>query len=193
MKIMGILKVKVENAEKLKSGKSMLVIANHPTLIDIVFILSHMPRADCVVKLHAWNHPFFGRVARAAGYIKNDDPVEVIDRCVENLNKGDNVIIFPEGTRTSPDVVIDKFQKGAARIALKSGCNILPIKLDCQPRTLTKDKKWYEVAKKRFQLSMNVGELIDVAPVVKNAKNQFAAVKKLTNFFRDYYLKEVAV
>jgi 1-acyl-sn-glycerol-3-phosphate acyltransferase len=60
-------------------------------------------------------------------YILNSLDVEQLFRaCAESLKQGNCLIIFPEGTRT-PRQGKTIFKKGAARIALYSGCNILPV------------------------------------------------------------------
>ena len=46
--------------------------------------------------------------------------------CKEDLDNGNNVLIFPEGTRT-PRFSRNIYQKGAARIALYAGCDVLPV------------------------------------------------------------------
>ncbi|WP_245395071.1 hypothetical protein [methane-oxidizing endosymbiont of Gigantopelta aegis] len=34
-----------------------LIVANHPTLIDIVFLISRIPYACCIVKDSLWHNP----------------------------------------------------------------------------------------------------------------------------------------
>ncbi len=48
-----------------------LIIANHPTLIDVVLIVAFTPAPTCVVKAALFRNPFMRRVLRAAGYIPN--------------------------------------------------------------------------------------------------------------------------
>ena len=68
----GIMRLHLKNAEALRNTTGTLVLANHPTLIDVVIMISLMPKADCVVKAALWESPFLGGVVRAAGYISND-------------------------------------------------------------------------------------------------------------------------
>ena len=63
----------------------ILVVANHPTLIDVLVLMSHMPQADCVVKQRYYDHLFLGGTARAAGYIPSRDGPGLIADCVERL------------------------------------------------------------------------------------------------------------
>src|SRR5690606_11758513 len=49
MRILGVLTYEIRGRERLQR-EGLLVLANHPTLIDVVFLVSLLPDADCVVK-----------------------------------------------------------------------------------------------------------------------------------------------
>ncbi len=102
MKNMGILSFELEDIDRLKDAK--LVLANHPTLIDVVFLISLIPQANCVVKSALMRNPFTRGPLKAAGYIVNDDSVDDVIAAAEAAFKhGDVLIIFPEGTRSIPE------------------------------------------------------------------------------------------
>ena len=83
--------------------RGKLIIANHPTLIDIVLLMALLPDTKCVVKSELFSNRLMGPVVRAAGYIRNDyEPEVLIEKCRETLEAGYNLIIFPEGTRSIP-------------------------------------------------------------------------------------------
>src|SRR4051812_11200348 len=67
---------KVGGLEELRKGGPCLVIANHPTLIDVVLLVSLIKDCNCVVKRALWMHPFLGPVIRGAEYIPNDNGPE---------------------------------------------------------------------------------------------------------------------
>ncbi|MCG8611708.1 MAG: 1-acyl-sn-glycerol-3-phosphate acyltransferase [Pseudomonadales bacterium] len=146
MKFLGILNLKVEGLDVLKNAKGKIIVANHPSLIDIVVLISLVKNADCVVKAHLFRNPFLRGVIRNTGYISNADPDHMLDDCKHSLDQGNNLIIFPEGTRTTPGQPIC-FKRGAANIALRSGTPFLPLLIFCYPKTLTKDDKWYHIPK----------------------------------------------
>ena len=98
---MRIIDLEVRGAEKLAQCKGVVVVSNHPSLIDIILIIAILPDAQCVVKNQLWQNPFLGGVVRSAGYIRNDDDAEaVVLDCVGILQSGGNLLVFPEGTRT---------------------------------------------------------------------------------------------
>lgn len=116
---------KVENEDDYRNIHSKIIIANHPSLLDFVYIMSLVPNSTCIVRGGLTKTPLRGVIKQA--YITNTTTFE--DMCVECkklTDMGCNVIIFPEGTRT-PRHGKNNYKKGAARIALYCGCDVQPI------------------------------------------------------------------
>ena len=116
---------KVENEDDYRNIHSKIIIANHPSLLDFVYIMSLVPNSICIVRGGLTKTPLRGVIKQA--YITNTTTFE--DMCVECKKLTDigcNVIIFPEGTRT-PRHGKNNYKKGAARIDLYCGCDVQPI------------------------------------------------------------------
>lgn len=112
--------------KKFRSLKSSIVVANHPSLIDVVMLISLIPDADCIVNSYLMGKNIVHIIVSNL-YIPTSLPhEEIMRKCVDSLRSGSNLIIFPEGTRSLPSGQ-NKFKKGAARIALASGCPIVPV------------------------------------------------------------------
>ncbi|ACV27981.1 lysophospholipid acyltransferase family protein [Kangiella koreensis] len=193
MQALGIFTFDLEQAKKqLKGVKGKIIIANHPSLIDVVALISLIPNADCVVKQGIWNNFFLKRVVRVADFVNNDQDVnKLIQNCNKSLQEGYNLVIFPEGTRTVPNKPI-KLQRGAANIAIRCHKNLLPVIIDCDPTTLTKQEKWYQIPPRKAQFSMRVVEEIDITPFVHNEKNESIAARRLTEHIKTVFLEELA-
>lgn len=184
---LGIMTYAIHGLEKLnKPGQ--LIIANHPTLVDIVFLISRIPEANCIVKHQLLNNPYTRGPVLNAGYISNGESQQMITECVEWLQKGGVLIIFPEGTRTVPgkDYV---FQRGAARIALQAKTTVTPVTLTCTPSTLTKNKKWYQIPDRPFHLVMDVGNDMVISDFF-SIQPESIAVRRLNRFFQDYFSQQ---
>jgi 1-acyl-sn-glycerol-3-phosphate acyltransferase len=165
---MGILKLEVIGGEKLRTCRGELVVANHPTLIDIVILMALLPDAKCVGKPELWRNPMLRSVVRAAGYIRNDDEPEMfIEKCRDALFAGYNLIIFPEGTRSVPGQPL-RFQRGFAHIALASGAALRPVVITCQPLTLIKGEPCYRIPDSPPHFRIEAGELIDAVSYTRN-------------------------
>ena len=184
-----VFSVDVQGAERLRAGPA-LVVANHPTLLDIVMLLAHMPQADCVAKREAWDNPFLRAVVSAAAYIPNDDGEELIARCCERLAAGRSVILFPEGTR-SPALGLQPFRRGAAHIALRSGCAVVPVLLRCDPPSLKKDRPWYVLPDARMRFRIEVDPPLHFASEPGDASRGLAA-RRVTARLREYFERRLA-
>lgn len=117
--------LKVEDRQAFRNIHSKVIIANHPSLLDFVYIMSLVPNSTCIVRGSLTRTPLRGVIKQA--YITNNtDFNEVLIECKKLTDKGCNVIVFPEGTR-SPRIGRNNYKKGAARIALYCGCDVQPL------------------------------------------------------------------
>lgn len=164
-------------AERLgRSGQ--LVIANHPSLIDIVLLIAFVPGAACVVKRAAWRNPSMVFAVHAAGYVANSPTEAMIEQASALLDAGECLIMFPEGTRTVPDRPAH-FHRGAACVALRAARVVTPVYIDVAPPHLSKAVPWYRVPFTRPHYSLSVGADLDPAdfrdrppPVASRALNE---------------------
>ncbi len=182
--ILRLIDFEAEGAEVLRRETGTLVIANHPSLFDIVLIISLMDRAQCVVKEGAWKNPFMRGVIKATNYIPNlGDPEQTLRECVATLRAGNNLVIFPEGTRTVPGRQLH-LQRGFANIAIRAGAPIRIVTVCCNPPMLRKGEKWYKSPMRRPCFRVRVGERIDTARVydshlpARDARNLTAQIAK---------------
>lgn len=190
---LGLMRFRATGVERL-AAPGVLVVANHPTLIDVIAILGHMPPATCITKQANATNPFMRGIIRAAGYV----PIvgggqAVVDTCVDRLRGGRRLLMFPEGTR-SPAGALGPFHRGAAHIALASGRDLLPVTLDCDPPTLMRGQPWYDVPDRPFAFSVRVGEPIAVSPyldALEAGESRGRVARRLTAELREVFEKEL--
>jgi 1-acyl-sn-glycerol-3-phosphate acyltransferase len=181
---LNVFVVEARNTERLERGPA-LVVANHPTLLDIVLLLAHMPQADCVAKREAWSNPFLRPVVSAAAYIPNDDGEELIAACRKRLEAGRIVVLFPEGTR-SPAAGLHPFRRGAAHLALSSGCEVVPVLLRCDPPSLKKGRPWYALPDELMRFRLEVDPPLKFAGEFGGLTRGLAA-RRVTERLREHF------
>jgi 1-acyl-sn-glycerol-3-phosphate acyltransferase len=125
MHLRGIVDLEVESREPYRKLSSKIIVANHPSLLDVVMLFSLIPNADCIANFSLTYSIVRGVIRQL--YVPNSLDFEDLSRtCVESLEQGNCLIIFPEGTRT-PRSGKNIIKKGAARLSLSSGCGIVPV------------------------------------------------------------------
>jgi 1-acyl-sn-glycerol-3-phosphate acyltransferase len=188
MRFLGVLRYELKGVEKL-SRSGLLILANHPTLIDVVFLISLVPNADCVVKASLANNPFTRGPVRATRYLCNDSGPGLVQDCIASVKAGNNLIIFPEGTRT-PIHGPMQLQRGAANIAVRGPCNITPVTIRCEPLGLTKGTPWWKVPPRRMHFTICVEDDIPVSSRDAEAGDAAKAARQLTTRLHDYFSRE---
>jgi 1-acyl-sn-glycerol-3-phosphate acyltransferase len=171
MSALGVISYEIHGKKNFGTGRNTVIIANHPTLIDVVFLISMFPQSDCVIKEAVMNNPFMRHTVKAANYISSNAPDELLAACEERLVNGGSLILFPEGTRSVQGQPIE-FKPGAATIAIRAGSKILPVAIDCQPRLLGKKDPWYTVNSKRPHFTLKVMPPVSCDDFFKSGLNQ---------------------
>jgi 1-acyl-sn-glycerol-3-phosphate acyltransferase len=138
-----------------------LILANHPSLIDVVFLLAFVPGAGCVVKAGLWRNPLTRGAVSLAEFIRNDSTADMIVSAAAALHEGQPLIFFPEGTRTRPQQPL-AFHRSGANIALRAAASVTPVYVRVEPTTLTKAEPWYRIPARRPRFTLVVGEDVDL-------------------------------
>lgn len=185
----GVLTYEVQGAERL-GRPGQMIIANHPSLIDVVFLIGLVRGANCVVKHSLWENPFTHGAVRATQYISNDGRTDMLDNAADSLRDGQTLILFPEGTRTTPGQA-PIFHRGGASIALRGAQVLTPVIISVTPSTLTKAEPWYRIALRRPHFSFRVGADIDPQTYAAQGSAPQAS-RKLNDDLHHYFNKELA-
>jgi 1-acyl-sn-glycerol-3-phosphate acyltransferase len=182
----------VHGLDQVHALKGALFIANHPTLIDVVAIISCLPTCQCIVKKSLLHNLFFGGLLRSAGYIANDYAVQLMDDCARRLQAGRSLLIFPEGTR-SPVDGLHPFSRGAAQIAIRTGAPVVPVVITCEPPTLGKGTPWYVVPARPIDLTLRFLPPLAIPPAVMDKQGIPLQARALTRHIENFFLQELHV
>lgn len=124
--------LKVNNLERLKAfdGKPLLLVGNHVSYTDVV-VLSALDELIFITSVEMGNNPVLGSITRLGGCLYTDrkNPQSLKDeihRFGDVIMQGFKVVLFPEGTSTNGDTVLD-FRRSLFEIASSSGAPILPL------------------------------------------------------------------
>jgi len=189
MQFLGLMNYFVEGPMPTKL-RGHMVISNHSMLIDALFALAYVDNLCCVAKSALLKNPFTRIPIKLAGYISNDDP-DLINTVGKKLNNGENILIFPEGTRNTSDLQLD-FRRGAANMAIINNAPLLPITLCCMPRALSKEDKWYQLPDVKSKIVMRFDDPILVKDFIDPDSPRTLQYRQLTTALRNYYAKAIS-
>lgn len=164
---LGVFDYRFENCEQLTNDHGCLIVANHPTLLDYVFIASQAPHIGCLVKASLVNNPCFRGVIKAADYLVNSQGETLLPESQKRIAAGEAILIFPEGTRTRPGEPL-VIQRGAANIAVRCGCELRLVHIHCDQRYLDKDSRWYQIPQRKPVITVSVKQRIDSQSFMAN-------------------------
>lgn len=134
----GNIDLKVTGLENIPTDEAFMMYANHQGMFDVLAIAATCDEPlGAVLKKELYDVPFLHQIALCTrSYAMDREDVRqsltVIQNVTEEVKKGRNYLIFPEGTRSKLGNQMQEFHGGSFRCATKSKCAILPVALvDC--------------------------------------------------------------
>lgn len=165
-----------------------VLVANHPTLLDIVAIGAVIESGCIVVRRQTFVNPFVAPLLVACGHIglrrgRIAGSRAVVDAMVERLGRGMAVIVFPEGTR-SPAGGLHPFARGAFHAARMAGVPVVPAFVEVDPPMLDHEHPWFSFPRRAVSYRLRFGEPIrpgvdeDVRSLTARVEGLFGTVRR---------------
>ncbi|MFO0722975.1 MAG: MFS transporter [Myxococcota bacterium] len=129
-------RTKLLGSEHIPKTGAVVLVANHVTFVDWMFMAAACPRPARFVMYHAYfKMPVIGRLFRDAKVIpiapahEDQDTMEAaFDRIAAELAEGEVVVIFPEGKITKTGEM-NPFRTGIERIIARTPVPVIPVAL----------------------------------------------------------------
>lgn len=176
---LGAFNVQIDDEEKLRNLRGTIIAPNHPSELDAIYLLSFIPNAICVMRASLMQRSYLGGAARLAGYITNDQGPTLVRDGIEKIREGENLLIFPEGTRTRAQAV-NPFKHGFALIATKTGAPIQTILIEQEGRYLSKEFPLFSPARLPITVRITLGEVF----TPQEGENAPALAGRMEEYFR---------
>lgn len=156
------VKVKVNGLDKIDENDACLYVCNHQGVVDALTMVYLFEKPTCFVsKKEALKYPFVGKVQTFIDSIFIDrenvrDAIRMIKDCIDRLNSGTSVAIFPEGTRTRDENHMPgDYKAGALKPAYETKKKIVVLAIDGGYKVFSKKYK------KDLIINVDVIETID--------------------------------
>lgn len=174
----GMMRLHSKALDVLRDEPGLIVVANHPSMLDAVMLVARLPRSACIMKASLMRNPFLGPGARLARYIRNDSPRGLVRLAVEDLRQGGQLVMFPEGTRTT-QAPVNPFRPGVTLIAQRAGAPIQTVFIDTTSPYLCKGWPLWRLPPLPIVFSVRLGRRFeptaDPAALLAEIEAYFAA------------------
>ena len=157
LELSGIVEFDLVALDSLGNERSLIIAPNHPSLIDVVLIVSRLPSVACIIKANLWDNLIFGGSARLAGYIRNISQVRFIIDATHEIEVGSQLLIFPEGTRTRGND-LQSFKGGFALISKRASAPVQTVFIEINHPFLCKGCSLFRKPKFPLVFSARLGE-----------------------------------
>ena len=126
-----LFRVRVNGLENIPAQNGLLIVANHESFLDGLLLGLFIPkRATFVAHTSVLKHFWFRQFLRLTPHV-GVDPASpyAMKKVIRLLEKGENVVIFPEGRITLTGNLM-KVYDGPGFVAAKTSATILPVRVD---------------------------------------------------------------
>ena len=180
--------IKVRGKENFIPGKTYIVTCNHNSLMDVPLSCPYIPGPNKTIAKNSFAKiPLFG-FFYMKGSVLVDRKSETsrrnsYEKMKEVLAKGMHMSIYPEGTRNRTADPLKKFHDGAFKLAIDTGCSIIPAIMFNTKKVLPMGKTFYFWPHKV--------EIHFLPSVPVNEEGSFTALKeKVFTVMKDYYVSK---
>ena len=174
----GLLHMDADILRPLADERGLVIVANHPSLLDALMLVAQLPRSACVMKASLMRNPFLGPGARLARYIRNDSPRQMVHLAIDDLRAGGQLVMFPEGTRTTR-APLNAFHGGFALIARRAGVPVQTVFIDTTSPYLGKGWPLWRLPPLPIEFAVRLGRRFepgaDLAASVQEIERYMAA------------------
>ena len=128
------------------------------------------------------------RTIAAAGYLRAASGSALVREAASRLRAGRSIVVYPEGSR-SPLEGLRPFQRGIAHIALRAGCDIVPVVISVKPRWLMRGRAFRNLPEEIPEWQIEVGPPIRPADYAQPGESRKEVARRITAMLQDYFEK----
>jgi 1-acyl-sn-glycerol-3-phosphate acyltransferase len=130
--LLGIYKV-VEDTTfvPVHCGKPVIFVANHRSQLDGPFVMARLRNTGVIMKSLYMRNPLFSLLVKCSNFVSvNPSSLDSLSvamvRCKEMIARGENLLIFPEGSRSRSARML-QFKDIAFRLSIEANVPVVPV------------------------------------------------------------------
>ena len=162
--------------------KSSIIICNHQSMLDPIYLLSLSPRILVMAGDKVWHNPFVRTMFKVSRFLNAGGSYEEIEQQIAQVVKdGYSVVVFPEGLRSEGDV--KRFHKGAFYLSKTLDVDLLPIYIHGTGHVMPKGSGFAA----RGQVDLLIGERISGKEVGECGNTAVKITKHMQQLYESRY------
>lgn len=123
--------VKTKHKQLIDTSKAHIYVGNHGSYLDAIAVCLSIPQFFTALgKIEMTKIPIFGLIYERYVVLidreSKESRAESVAVLKDNINAGQSILIFPEGTMNKSEAPLNDFYDGAFRIAIETQTNIIP-------------------------------------------------------------------
>jgi 1-acyl-sn-glycerol-3-phosphate acyltransferase len=181
----GIIEVEFSGFEQAASWRGSVIASNHPTILDAILLCSRLPGIDCVMNSRLLRDPVMSGAVNLCGFIRNDTPFSMVRDTRDRLKRGDNVLIFPEGTRSNGNPV-GPFRHGFALAAARASAPVRTVLIECDSDYFGRDFRFFRPAPCPIRYRLTTARVFSPS----SDEEPRATSAEIEEFFRDSLIRD---
>lgn len=180
-----MFRVEIQGMDHLEQlGERVMVVANHTSFLDALLLYVFLPIKLTFAVNTNISKQWYAQLVRPFVELFPMDPGNPLSirALIRRVNKGGNVVIFPEGRITVTGSLM-KIYHGPGMVADRTAASVLPVRIDGAQYTIFSRLKgrvrlqWFP----RITLSIQAPTRLEVAEQVRGRTRREAAGKKLSD------------
>ena len=172
----------VQNEYDENFSRGSIIICNHQSILDPIYLLSLSPNILVLVGNKVWRNPCVHIMFKLSRFMRTGKPVDNLKgKITKAVEDGYNVIIFPEGLRS--DEKVRRFHKGAFHIALDVGIDVLPIYIHGSGHVMPKSSAFAS----RGKITIEIGKRIPAKHLHNYGSDDKMIRKTIHSLYKEKY------
>ncbi len=175
---MFFIKVEVSELQNLPKKEKVIIYANHTSELDIPILMNAIydRPLSFLSKQEIRHWPIIGMWAESIGCVFIDrsnlrQSIEALNKVTEHVDKGLNMVVFPEGTIKQDPRELLPIKKGSFKIAYEQDFTVVVM-------TIIRDN---------FSFMKKNNVLVKIHPPLNNVQSKFSSNKELADYVKNIF------
>jgi 1-acyl-sn-glycerol-3-phosphate acyltransferase len=176
----------------IDGARPYVMIANHPSLIDVILLIAQFERLTCVVKGALYRSPL-APLLRQTDYLPGpgsgqEESDDMLNAMLAHVERGHALLVFPEGTRSAA-ARLQRFRRGAIELAVRARVPLVCAYVELDRPFLMKGVPFWEVPRNTARYAL---EWLEVVRCDEGEHDARALQQRIASRYQERFARTLA-